>query len=367
MVLMVSFRPKAAYYAVASGRNPGVYTTWTEAEAQVKGYAGAKYKKFPSLSQAKEFISGSGPSPLTSSTSSTSTSKNNKPYSKPPTSTSNSTAVGFNTHHRAESPTTLSSSSDLPPDLQIIASRGYEFTKDHYLIVHTDGSALGNGQKGSRAGAGVFWGGYGEALKKNYSERVPGLPQTNNRGELLAVIRALEQCPYPDIPLEIRCDSQYTISCMTTWLPKWLRNGFTTSTNNPYSRPNGSSSKQVQKQKQISNVDMVKHLLVLLRRRSGKGRVKFKYVPAHSGIEGNERADQLAKMGSLMPESSGPVKWLTPEEDDDLSLDLPKSTTGVEGVKQVTDIEVELDENWLMSPEELENFEKDLIDESNEG
>lgn len=33
-------RPKASkgYYAVAKGRAPGIYATWAECEAQVKGY-----------------------------------------------------------------------------------------------------------------------------------------------------------------------------------------------------------------------------------------------------------------------------------------------------------------------------------------
>ena len=31
-------RPKAAFYGVAVGRKPGVYHSWAEAEAQVKGY-----------------------------------------------------------------------------------------------------------------------------------------------------------------------------------------------------------------------------------------------------------------------------------------------------------------------------------------
>lgn len=42
---------------------------------------------------------------------------------------------------------------------------------------------------------------------------------------------------------------------------------------------------------EVVNKDLIKHLLVLLRRRGPAGRVKFKYVPAHSGVEGNEAAD----------------------------------------------------------------------------
>lgn len=39
----------AAYYAVARGRLPGVYSTWAECEQQVKGFSGACYKKFATL------------------------------------------------------------------------------------------------------------------------------------------------------------------------------------------------------------------------------------------------------------------------------------------------------------------------------
>ena len=36
---------------------------------------------------------------------------------------------------------------------------------------------------------------------------------------------------------------------------------------------------------------MIKHLLVLLRRRSPTAGVRFKYVHGHAGVEGNEGAD----------------------------------------------------------------------------
>lgn len=46
------------YYAVREGRKPGVYATWPECEAQVKGYSGAVYKSFKSKSEADAFVSG---------------------------------------------------------------------------------------------------------------------------------------------------------------------------------------------------------------------------------------------------------------------------------------------------------------------
>lgn len=69
---------------------------------------------------------------------------------------------------------------------------------------------------------------------------------------------------------------------MTTYLPKWMRNNFRLSAK---TRAGGDEGKG------IKNVDLIKHLLVLLRRRQPKAGVRFKYVAAHVGWEGNEAAD----------------------------------------------------------------------------
>lgn len=47
---------KGAFYAVALGRSPGIYESWAQAEAQVKGFAGARYKKFPTQAEAQAFV-----------------------------------------------------------------------------------------------------------------------------------------------------------------------------------------------------------------------------------------------------------------------------------------------------------------------
>ena len=44
------------YYAVRVGRNVGIYTTWADCEAQVKGYSGAQYKSFPTKEEAEDFV-----------------------------------------------------------------------------------------------------------------------------------------------------------------------------------------------------------------------------------------------------------------------------------------------------------------------
>src|ERR1051325_45493 len=45
--------PNNKYYVVWKGRKPGIFTTWPEAEKQVKGFAGAQYKSFGSLREAR--------------------------------------------------------------------------------------------------------------------------------------------------------------------------------------------------------------------------------------------------------------------------------------------------------------------------
>ena len=55
------------------------------------------------------------------------------------------------------------------------------------INVYTDGACVNNGKPDARAGFGVW---FGENDPRNVSESFTG-PQTNNRAELLAIIRAL--------------------------------------------------------------------------------------------------------------------------------------------------------------------------------
>lgn len=48
----------AKYYAVKKGRTTGIFTTWPEAQKQVSGYKGAIYKSFPSKADAEAFLTG---------------------------------------------------------------------------------------------------------------------------------------------------------------------------------------------------------------------------------------------------------------------------------------------------------------------
>ena len=45
------------FYAVAVGRNTGIFSTWDECNSQVKGFKGGKFKKFSAVEEAQTFIS----------------------------------------------------------------------------------------------------------------------------------------------------------------------------------------------------------------------------------------------------------------------------------------------------------------------
>ena len=98
---------------------------------------------------------------------------------------------------------------------------------------------------------------------------------TNNRMELLAVIRALQA-------LTRRCsaavytDSQYVQKGISEWLPGWKRRGWKTADNKP-----------------VKNADLWRELEAAV---AGHD-VTWHWVRGHDGHAGNERADQLANRG----------------------------------------------------------------------
>lgn len=49
---------KKKYYAVKCGIKPGVYETWAECEAQTKGFSGAQYKSFGTMTEAEKYMIG---------------------------------------------------------------------------------------------------------------------------------------------------------------------------------------------------------------------------------------------------------------------------------------------------------------------
>lgn len=49
------------FYAVACGHKTGVFNTWDECKENTAGFRGARYKKFPTLQEAEDFVAGRTP------------------------------------------------------------------------------------------------------------------------------------------------------------------------------------------------------------------------------------------------------------------------------------------------------------------
>ncbi|MFD4260056.1 ribonuclease H [Streptomyces sp. NPDC058534] len=108
---------------------------------------------------------------------------------------------------------------------------------------------------------------------------------TNNIAELTALERLLASTD-PDVPLEVRMDSQYAMKAVTTWLPGWKRNGWKTAAGKP-----------------VANQELVVRIDELLAGRS----VDFRYVPAHQvdGDRLNDFADRAASQAAVGQEPAG--------------------------------------------------------------
>lgn len=174
-----------------------------------------------------------------------------------------------------------------------------EFQQDSkgFVHVYTDGSCESNGKWAAAAGLGVY---YGENHPLNVSKPVEGRP-TNNAGEIQAAIQAIKDSQNYDIKrLNILTDSQFLINSVCKWMTSWKRKDWRLAT-----------GKKVVNEKDFKKLDQLIE--------SGNMLIKWSYVPAHSGLHGNEEADRLAKIGASLYRRKG-AKDSDDEFDEDLYL-----------------------------------------------
>jgi ribonuclease HI len=213
---------KPRFYGIHRGRETGVVNTWVECKELVNGYKGAVYKQFPSEDKAKYFAE-----------------------------------TGL----------------DLP----------IEKNSTNSFEIYTDGACSRNGQSGAVAGIGVW---FSNNNPWNVSEPLLGLPQTNQRAEIQAIIRAVETLDIHlvpnDTPVTIYTDSMYCHNAYYKWIKNWISNGWVTTHKEP-----------------VLNKKLMQQMYEGLTRRDAK----LEYVPGHSGNYGNVEADRLAVKGASL--SSG--------------------------------------------------------------
>ena len=138
------------------------------------------------------------------------------------------------------------------------------------VILYTDGACSGNPGPG----------GFGTVLQFGaHRKDISGgfVLTTNNRMELLAVIRGLEALKQ-HCEVTVYSDSRYIVDAVNKgWAERWRANGW---------RRN--------KRENAVNPDLWGRLLDLLEKHD----VEFRWVRGHAGNPGNERADELAVAAS---------------------------------------------------------------------
>ena len=136
------------------------------------------------------------------------------------------------------------------------------------VVIYTDGGCSPNPGPG----------GWGAALRWKGRERqlCGGEPDTtNNRMELTAAIRALEELKEGAAAV-VHTDSQYLQLGITQWMPNWKKRNWRGSNRKP-----------------VLNADLWRRLDALCAARD----VEWLWVRGHCGDEGNELAHELAQRG----------------------------------------------------------------------
>ena len=131
------------------------------------------------------------------------------------------------------------------------------------IVIYTDGSSRGNPGPGGY-GALLMWGEKMKELSGAYRKT------TNNRMELLGVIKALLSIKKRELPIHIYTDSKYVVeSVEKKWLDNWIKTDFKGGKKN-------------------------KDLWLAYHKIAAPFNIKFHWVKGHSDNPHNNRCDILA-------------------------------------------------------------------------
>jgi len=131
--------------------------------------------------------------------------------------------------------------------------------------IFTDGACKGNPGPG----------GWGALLRMGETEKELSGGETlttNNRMEMMAVIRALQALKRP-CEVDLYSDSKYVIDGITKWIFGWQKKGWVNAAKKP-----------------VMNADLWREMIEATRPHS----IKWHWVRGHSGHVENERVDALA-------------------------------------------------------------------------
>jgi ribonuclease HI len=135
------------------------------------------------------------------------------------------------------------------------------------VYLFTDGACSGNPGPGGY-GVVMRYGPHEKELSGGFSKT------TNNRMELMAVIRGLQALKRDGLRVVITSDSKYIVDAVEKkWLIGWEKKNW----------------------KKVKNEDLWKQFLLLSRRHH----LRFQWIRGHNGHPENERCDELAVAASM--------------------------------------------------------------------
>jgi|694.fasta_scaffold00564_62 ribonuclease HI len=151
------------------------------------------------------------------------------------------------------------------------------------IIVYTDGACSKNGAKHAQASWATWFPSHPDWSS---AERVPGDVQTNNRGELCAILEAYRRIKQElgsgceAMEIAVYTDSEYSKNCLTIWTAGWIRKGWITAGGTP-----------------VMNRDLIQQVLDLQPQFKS---TTYYYVRAHTGGTDehsihNDRVDRMAR------------------------------------------------------------------------
>ena len=132
--------------------------------------------------------------------------------------------------------------------------------------IYTDGACSGNPGPGG-------WGVLIEIDNENIKLSGGDRETTNNRMELMAAIKALEEID-KDYEITLYTDSNYVKDGITSWISNWKKNNWKTAS-----------------KKDVKNKELWIRLDVAIKDKN----ISWVWVKGHAGNAGNEQADYLAR------------------------------------------------------------------------
>ena len=232
------------YYVVWQGLKPGIYDSWPQAQAQVKGRKDAQFMGFESFEQASQAYA--------------------QPYAK---------ALAARNKASGKANTSGKKSSTNSKATIKAKTKAAAIKNSADVNIYSDGACSPNPGKAG-TGIAIY---YGDKLNSLWY----GLFEpngTNNSAELYGLLEAFKMAQHfvkQNLSVQVLSDSKYSIDCITKWASGWRKKGWT--------RPNNEPIKNLPLIQQCHQLylDLQQHITIT-------------HVRGHVDIEGNELADRMA-------------------------------------------------------------------------